>query len=200
MSKSSLRALRDLTGDKDGGAHHGNTEEALPVGVHSFFLTNRQRMQEIADLELLRLKYFAAELQDSDSDTGQDDGAMEVADANIDSTLLEATDSSILLKCDTAGSLRNALGCIDPLWGIHVVSGRIGSHISKMDLQAAAAEDASVWGFNVDIQESVREVAEEMQVPVAVFDVLDELVEDLYTARVEVVKQLTSSTVVDEEG
>eukprot|EP00750_Incisomonas_marina_P007749 INCI15040.4.p1 GENE.INCI15040.4~~INCI15040.4.p1 ORF type:complete len:676 (-),score=127.79 INCI15040.4:1758-3785(-) len=212
VSKDALSTLRRLEGGKHGGASDGTSEDALPVGEHAFIVGNRQRMGEIAALNLLRIKHMTAEVIDDEDEymeeedfpfiSGHSGGTDEAvaphfattepfipahsesngtAKAYSDAAFMRlVSDSSVLVKCDTAGSLRNALGCIDPAWGVHVVSGRIGTHVTKMDVQAAAAEDASVWGFNVAVSKPVEEFAQQMQVGVATFDVLDELLHELY--------------------
>ena len=54
---------------------------------------------------------------------------------------------------------------------------------------AAQEEDASIWGFNTTIDKKAQEAAKKAGVPVAIYDVLDNLVLDLYEARVEVVER-----------
>lgn len=159
VSRKSLRVVRDLAGGKDGGHADsiGGMLDVLPVGEHAFTFAQRRRMAEVADLQLLRLHHEAATVHDEYDDDGDGDvddneqawfssGAGGHASADDNGSAMHSrggyeqelqelvSDSSILLKCDTAGSLRNALGCIGPDGGIHVVSGRIGARITKMDL------------------------------------------------------------------
>lgn len=144
VSKDSLKFVKQANGGKHGGTSIGGSENAiLPVGKYLFALRDRKEMSSIVQANRLDMNYLASAFDVEDDDCEQDDYDLaldtdadrEKFDDGTEQNLMELiSDSSIFIKTDTAGSLRNAAQSIDDSWGIHLAGGRIGTYITTADL------------------------------------------------------------------
>ena len=107
----------------------------------------------------------------------------------------ETVELNIVVKADTQGSLTSVIDSLKTLdtqeVAIRVVGSGIG-HITDNDVHMAETGQAIVYGFNVAIQSSVKQLAAREKVSVRLFDIIYELIDD---ARVELSALLTPEVV-----
>lgn len=112
----------------------------------------------------------------------------------------EITELNVVVKADAQGSLTSVIDSLKTLdtqeVAIRVVGSGIG-HVTENDIYMAQTSDAIVYGFNVAIQSSVKQLAGRQKISVRLFDVIYELIED---ARGELSSLLAPEVVETELG
>lgn len=93
----------------------------------------------------------------------------------------ELTELNIVVKADVQGSLTSVIDSLKTLdtqeVAIRVVGSGIG-HVTENDIYMAETSHAIVYGFNVNMQNSVKQLAARQKVSVRLFNVIYELIED----------------------
>lgn len=111
---------------------------------------------------------------------------------------------NILVKADVQGSLTSVIDSLKTLdsdeVAVRIVSSGVGI-ISENDVHTAAAAGAVIYGFHVELPTNIKRLALRDQVPVRLYSVIYELIEDvkneLETRLVpEVVEQITGDLVI----
>ena len=112
----------------------------------------------------------------------------------------ETAELKVVVKADTQGSLTSVIDSLKTLdtqeVAIHVVGSGIG-HITDNDVHMAETGGAIIYGFNVAIQSSVKQLAARMKVSVKLFNVIYEFIDD---ARVEMSRLLAPEVVKTDLG
>ncbi len=94
----------------------------------------------------------------------------------------KAAKLNIILKADVLGSLEAILESLEKIeheeLEISIVSKGLGN-ITESDIQRAEATDAQIFGFNVNINPSVEDLAREKGVTVKFFKIIYELMDDV---------------------
>lgn len=106
----------------------------------------------------------------------------------------------VLVKADVQGSLTSVIDSIKSIDNEEISTRVVGSGvgaISENDIRTAAASEAIVYGFNLDIPTPIRRLAAEHNVTVRVYKVIYELLDDV---RAELEKLLSPELVVTELG
>jgi len=92
---------------------------------------------------------------------------------------------NIILKCDVAGSIeaiKNSLSGISTEdVNIKVIRAGVGE-ITEADIMMASASRALVIGFRVDILPAARKLSENEKIKISTYDVIYELIDDVYAA------------------
>jgi translation initiation factor IF-2 len=99
-----------------------------------------------------------------------------------------AKDLNLVIKVDVQGSLEPITNSLKDLSGknaeglkIKILAAEVGN-ISENDIMLAAASDAIVIGFKVDVDNAARRTAEAQSVDVRVYDIIYKLFEDVELA------------------
>ncbi len=94
----------------------------------------------------------------------------------------ETAELNIVIKADVQGSLTSVGDSLKALdtqeVAVRVVGSGIG-HISESDVYMAATSHAIIYGFNISIQNSVKQLAAREKVDVRLFNIIYELIEDV---------------------
>ena len=94
----------------------------------------------------------------------------------------ETTELNAVIKADVQGSLTSVIDSLKALdtqeVAVRIVGSGIG-HISESDVYMAAASSALIYGFNVAIQNNVKQLAAREKVDVRLFNVIYELIDDV---------------------
>jgi translation initiation factor IF-2 len=129
-----------------------------------------------------------------------------VAASNISSTELlhmmtkrqEKQLVNIVIKADVQGSLTSVMDSLRLLENDELALRVIGSgvgNITENDIRHAASSDAVVYGFNVQLPPTVKRLAQREKVPVRIFRIIYELIDDAK----EMLTNLLSPEVVETE-
>lgn len=92
------------------------------------------------------------------------------------------TELNIVLKADVKGSLTTVIDSLKTLNNDEVAVSIVGSgvgNINENDVQLASASNAIVYGFNVDVATSVRNLINRDKVSVRLYKVIYELMDDV---------------------
>jgi translation initiation factor IF-2 len=93
----------------------------------------------------------------------------------------ETSELNIIVKADVQGSLTSVIDSLKALdtqeVAVRVVGSGIG-HISESDDYMAATSQALIYGFNVSIQNNVKQLAARERVSVRLFNIIYELIDD----------------------
>ncbi len=112
----------------------------------------------------------------------------------------ETSELNVVVKADAQGSLTSVIDSLKALdtqeVAIRVVGTGIG-HVTESDIYMAEASNAIVYCFNVTIQGNVKQIAARQKVPVRIFNIIYELIED---AREEMSTLLSPEVVETELG
>lgn len=132
----------------------------------------------------------------------------DVSTSNISSTELlkmitrkkEKQQVNAVIRADVQGSLTSVIDSLRLLendeLSIRIISSGVGN-ISENDVRLAASSDAVVYGFNVQLPPVVKRLAQNEKVPVRIYKVIYELLEDAKTMLEE---QLSPEVVETEVG
>lgn len=94
----------------------------------------------------------------------------------------EMTELNIVVKADAQGSLTSVVDSLKTLdtqeVSIRVVGSGIG-HVTENDIYMAQTSNAIVYGFNVNMQSNVKQVASRQKVSVRLFNIIYELIDDV---------------------
>lgn len=97
----------------------------------------------------------------------------------------EVSELNVVVKADAQGSLTSVIDSLKTLdtqeVAIRVVGSGIG-HVTENDVYMAQTSNAVVYGFNIAMQNNVKQLAARQKVSVRLFNIIYELIED---ARVE---------------
>lgn len=96
----------------------------------------------------------------------------------------ETVELNVVVKADTQGSLTSVIDSLKTLdtqeVAVRVVGSGIG-HITDNDIRMAGTGKAIVYGFNVAMQSSVKQLAARDKISVRLFDIIYELIDDART-------------------
>jgi translation initiation factor IF-2 len=110
------------------------------------------------------------------------------------------TEFKIVVKADVQGSLTSVLDSLKALnteeVAVRIVSSGVGV-IGENDVHTAATSNAIIYGFHVDLPSSIKQLAARDQVPVRLYTVIYELIDDV---RQELEKLLSPEIVEDVLG
>jgi translation initiation factor IF-2 len=112
----------------------------------------------------------------------------------------ELTELNVLVKADVQGSLTSVIDSLKTLDTSEVAIRFVGSGvgpINENDLHLAATSNAIIYGFNVDMPSSVKQLANRDRVKVRLYRVIYELLDD---AKAELTKLLAPEVVENELG
>jgi len=94
----------------------------------------------------------------------------------------ETTELNVVVKADVQGSLTSVTDSLKALdtqeVAIRVVGSGIG-HITENDIYMAQTSGAVVYGFNVTMQQNVKQLAAREKVDVRLFNIIYELIDDV---------------------
>jgi translation initiation factor IF-2 len=94
----------------------------------------------------------------------------------------ETTELNIVVKADVQGSLTSVIDSLKALdtqeVAVRVVGSGIG-HPTENDIYMAQTSSALVYGFNVTMQQSVKQLAAREKVDVRLFNIIYELIDDV---------------------
>lgn len=112
----------------------------------------------------------------------------------------ETTELNVVVKADVQGSLTSVIDSLKSMdtqeVAIRVVGSGIG-HITENDIYMAQTSSALVYGFNVTMQQNVKQLAAREKVDVRLFNIIYELIDD---ARQELSNLLAPQVVETELG
>ena len=107
---------------------------------------------------------------------------------------------TIVVKADVQGSLTSVVDSLKTLntddVAIRVIGSSVGS-VTENDVRMASASNAIIYGFQVDMPQSVKQIAGREKVGVRLYRVIYELIDD---ARQEMSDLLADEEVVTEQG
>lgn len=111
----------------------------------------------------------------------------------------ESEDFKIIVKADVQGSLTSVIDSLklietDGQITLRVIGSGIGP-ISENDVRLAAGQDTIIYGFNVDLPPAVKRIATRDKVPVRLYKVIYELLDDAKAS----MEQLLAPDVVETE-
>jgi translation initiation factor IF-2 len=110
------------------------------------------------------------------------------------------TELNIIVKADVQGSLTSVLDSLKALnteeVAVRIVSSGVGI-INENDVHTAATSGAIVYGFHVELPNSIKQLASRDQVPVRLYTVIYELIDDV---KHELENLLSPEIVEDELG
>jgi len=113
---------------------------------------------------------------------------------------LEQQDVTVILRADVQGSLTSVEQSLQTLEHeevkIRVIGSGIGN-ITESDISMAEASGAIIYGFNVEMPITIKRQATKLNVPVKIFKVIYELIDDIKT---EMSARLSPETVEEEIG
>jgi translation initiation factor IF-2 len=93
----------------------------------------------------------------------------------------ELQELNIIIKADVQGSLTSVIDSLKTLdtdeVAIRVVASGVGA-INDSDVHMAHSSDAIIYGFNVDIPTAIKQIASRDRVPVRLYKVIYELIDD----------------------
>jgi translation initiation factor IF-2 len=94
----------------------------------------------------------------------------------------ESQDFNVIVRADVQGSLTSVADSLRLLendeLNVRVISSGVGN-ISENDIRSAASSGAVVYGFNVQLPPAVKRLASRDKVPVRIFKVIYELLDDV---------------------
>ncbi len=93
----------------------------------------------------------------------------------------ETTELNVVIKADAQGSLTSVVNSLKALDTHEVVIRIVGSgigHITENDIYMAQTSNAVIYGFNITMQGSVKQLASREKVSVRLFNIIYELIED----------------------
>lgn len=94
----------------------------------------------------------------------------------------ETTELNVVVKADVQGSLTSVIDSLKGLdtqeVAVRVVGSGIG-HITENDIYMAQTSAAVVYGFNVTMQQNVKQLAAREKVDVRLFNIIYELIDDV---------------------
>lgn len=94
----------------------------------------------------------------------------------------QLSELNLILKADVQGSLTSVSDSLKTLGtkevAVKVVSSGVGI-ITESDIHQAATSGAIIYGFNVDLPVSIKRLAQRDHVPVRIFKVIYELIDDV---------------------
>lgn len=113
----------------------------------------------------------------------------------------ETKDLDVIVKTDVKGSLTSVIDSLKLIdtggeVNLRVVASGVGS-ITENDIRMAVGSDTIIYGFNVDVSSSVKRLASRDKVPVKIYQVIYELLDD---ARSEMEALLAPDVVETEIG
>ncbi len=111
----------------------------------------------------------------------------------------ESEDFKIIVKADVQGSLTSVIDSLklietDGQITLRVIGSGVGP-ISENDVRLAAGQDTIIYGFNVDLSPPVKRIATRDKVPVRLYKVIYELLDDAKAS----MEQLLAPDVVETE-
>lgn len=112
----------------------------------------------------------------------------------------QLTELNIIIKADVQGSLTSVIDSLKALDTEEVAARIVGSGvgtINENDIRLAQTSNAIVYGFSVDIPNSIRHIASRDRVPVRIYKVIYELIDDV---KEELTKLLAPEIVETELG
>lgn len=106
----------------------------------------------------------------------------------------------IIIKADVKGSLASVKDTLKTLdtdeVAIRIVGSSVGS-VTANDVRMASSSKALIYGFQVDVQQDVKRLAMQTNVPVRLFSIIYELVDDV---RSEMSNLLVDEEVIEQKG
>lgn len=112
----------------------------------------------------------------------------------------EVNELNIIVKADVQGSLTSVIDSLKAMdteeVAIRVVGSGVGS-VSENDVHLAHSSNAIIYGFNVDIPNNIKQLSSRDKVPVRLYRVIYELIDD---AKEELTKLLPPEVVETEVG
>lgn len=93
----------------------------------------------------------------------------------------ELNERNIIIKADVQGSLTSVMDSLKTLNTDEVATRVVGSGvgvITEKDLHLASTSDAIIYGFNIDAPSSIRQLASRDKIPLRMFSVIYELIDD----------------------
>jgi translation initiation factor IF-2 len=107
---------------------------------------------------------------------------------------------NIVLKADVQGSLTSVSDVLKTLdtdeVAIRIVGSSVGS-VNENDIRMASSSDAIIYGFNVDMPQSVKQISMREKVKVKLYRVIYELIDD---AKNELSELLSDEELIEEKG
>jgi translation initiation factor IF-2 len=93
----------------------------------------------------------------------------------------EVSELNVVVKADAQGSLTSVIDSLKTLdtqeVAIRIVGSGIG-HVTENDIHMAQTSNAIVYGFNIAMQNNVKQLATRQKVSVRIFNIIYELIED----------------------
>ncbi len=94
----------------------------------------------------------------------------------------QLTELNVVMKADVQGSLTSVIDSLKALGtdevAVRVVSSGVGV-ITESDVHTAATSDATIYGFHVELSSALKRLAQRDKVPVKLFNVIYELIDDV---------------------
>lgn len=171
-----IRNLESTTGEK--------LDVALPsTPVH---ITGFKALPEFGDaFTVVKTEKEARSLADNEAKRRQESGSRMGTNSSEILRLInrskELTELKIVVKADVQGSLTSVIDSLKsldtPEVAIRVVASGVGA-INENDLHLAHSSNAIIYGFNVDIPSGIKQHASRDRIPVRLFRVIYELIDD----------------------
>jgi translation initiation factor IF-2 len=113
---------------------------------------------------------------------------------------IEVSEFNVIVKADVQGSLTSVIDSLKTLENdevsVRVVGSGVGN-ITDNDLQLAATSSAVIYGFNTDLPSGLKQIASRDKVPVRLYRVIYELIDDV---KEELTKRLSPEVTETEMG
>jgi translation initiation factor IF-2 len=94
----------------------------------------------------------------------------------------QLSEFNVVLKADVQGSLTSVIDSLKALGteevAVRIVSSGVGV-ITESDVHTAATSNAVIYGFHVELPSAVKQIAQRDKVPVKLFSVIYELIDDV---------------------
>ncbi len=171
-----VRNLESTNGEK--------LKEALPSTP--VLITGFKALPEFGDaFSVVKTEKEARLISGQEAQNRQESGTRIGANSNelmrLISRSKELTELNIVLKADVQGSLTSVLDSLKSLdtseVAIRIVASGVGA-INENDLHLAHSSNALIYGFNVTIPSGVKQHANRDRVPVRLYKVIYELIDD----------------------
>lgn len=164
--------------------------KALPKFGDEFkFVKNEKIARDISEKAVIRKK--------------SEEGSLEINSTQLIRIIdrsHKVSDLNVIVKADVQGSLTSVLDSLKALDTDEVVVRVVGSdvgHVNENDVHMAHSSKAIIYGFNVELPSGVRRLASRDRVPVRMYNIIYELLDDVKTG---MTKLLTPEIVEKDTG
>lgn len=133
--------------------------------------------------------------------TKDNEGRLEMSSSDLIAMIdkkREQQPYNVIIKSDVQGSLKSVVDSLSTLENKEVIARVVGKGvggITEGDVAMASSSGAVIYGFNVEISSRVRKLAQREEVPVKIYNVIYELIDDVR----ESMSELLSPEVIETE-